>query len=114
MTSNEINLNNLSLMNDIIFHEDDLTEEAKNQFDYHTEILRAFELDRRSIFNNDQITPVGRHIAFSRLDKLHTNCKKVLNYMAINQKNINANLSNIDPLVICGLPRTGTTLLYNL
>jgi hypothetical protein len=112
MTSSEDAVDSPSLMNDIILHENDLTEQAKRQFDYHNDILRAFDLNRRSILENNQLTCVGRHLAFSTLEELHRNCKQVLNYVAAN--NVSQNLPDIGPLVICGLPRTGTTLLYNL
>jgi hypothetical protein len=112
MTSAEDAVDSPSLLNDIILHENDLTEQAKRQFGYHTDIFRAFELYRRSILENNRLTCVGRHLAFSTLEELHTTYKQVLNYVATN--NVSQNLPDIGPLVICGLPRTGTTLLYNL
>ena len=45
-----------SLMKDIIVHENDLTDQAKSRFSDHDDILDAFELNRRSILENDQMT----------------------------------------------------------
>ncbi|CAF4162312.1 unnamed protein product, partial [Rotaria sordida] len=41
-------------------------------------------------------------------------CKHVLNYAIEHNKFVDQNLPIIDPLLVCGLVRTGTTLLYNL
>lgn len=70
-----------SLMSDVTLHENDLSEQAQHQFTYHGEILRVFELYRRSVLENDQMTNVGRHLAFSSLEQFHTSCKQVLNYV---------------------------------
>ena len=113
MRSNEVDPELLPLLDDIILQEDDLTEEAKNRFSYHREIFRSFETYRSNILRNEHLTPAGRHLLFSRLNKQHTECKKVLNYMTENSE-LCRSLPNIGPLIICGLPRTGSTLLYNL
>jgi hypothetical protein len=104
----------VALLSDIILHEYDLSEEAKNQFEYHTKILDALEQNRRSTLENDQISPIGRHFILSRLEKSHSDCKQVLNYAAANRKLLIDSLPDFGPLFICGLPRTGSTLLYNL
>ncbi|CAF2627771.1 unnamed protein product [Rotaria sp. Silwood2] len=103
-----------SLLSDIILHENDLTEQAKNQFSYHDKIWRGFESYRQSILRNQYLTPVGRHLALYEIDKLHTDCKHVLNYAADNIQLLHHNLPSTGPLVICGLPRTGSTFLFNL
>ncbi|CAF4087430.1 unnamed protein product, partial [Rotaria sordida] len=36
-------------LNDTVLHEDDLTEQAKNQFGYHSDILRTLESYRQSV-----------------------------------------------------------------
>ncbi|CAF1311238.1 unnamed protein product [Rotaria sordida] len=100
--------------NNTVSHEDDLTEQAKNQFDYHSEILRTFELYRQRVLRNDYITLAGRNFFLSEFHNLHTNCKRVLNYAVEYNEVFNQNLPTIGPLIICGLARTGTTLLYNL
>ncbi|CAF1220927.1 unnamed protein product, partial [Rotaria sordida] len=41
-------------------------------------------------------------------------CKHVLNYAIEHNKFVDQNLPIIGPLLVCGLVRTGTTLLYNL
>ena len=103
-----------ALLDDIILNEDDLTEEAKNQFGYHTEILDAFQRNRRAILENDQLSPEGRDMIFTILDKSYTIAKRVLNYAAANTELINASLPSFGPLIMCGFPRTGSTFLYSL
>ncbi|CAF1096946.1 unnamed protein product [Rotaria sordida] len=100
--------------NDTVLHEDDLTEQATNQFGYHSDILRTFESYRQSVLRNDYITPIGRIFFLSELHNLHTNCKRVLNYAVEHNEVFNQNLPTIGPLIICGFARTGTTLLYSL
>ncbi|CAF3998273.1 unnamed protein product [Rotaria sordida] len=100
--------------NETVSHEDDLTEQAKNQFGYYSDILRTFELYRQSVLRNDYITLAGRNFFLSELYNLHTNCNRVLNYAVEHNEVFNQNLPTIGPLIICGLARTGTTLLYNL
>src|SRR5579871_5076991 len=103
-----------TLLNNIILHENDLTGKARNYFSYHKEILHIFKLNRHNIVNNEQLTPVGRHLLLTKLNELYTNFKHVLNYMAINSDLLVQSLPINSPLIICGFPRTGTTLLYNL
>jgi hypothetical protein len=112
--SNNIVVDHPALLDDIILHEDDLTEEAKNQFDYHTKILDTFKQHRRHVLENDQLSPLGRHLIFSGLERSYTHCKQVLNYAAANSEVINSSLPSFGPLIICGFARTGSTLLYNL
>lgn len=103
-----------SLMNDIDLQDDDLTDETKSIFTYHTNVLRNFQLYRRSILSNDLLTSAGRRLLFFRIDRLFKQSKQVFNYMAAHPEYLNRNLPPIGPLIICGLPRTGSTLLYNL
>lgn len=104
----------ISLLTDVNLHDDDLTESAKNKFTYHKDALHAFELYRRNIQDCPLIKPVGRHILLSRIDQQYRNLKQVLNYMASHSEILEQKLPEKGPLVICGFPRTGTTLLYNL
>ncbi|CAF1391486.1 unnamed protein product [Adineta steineri] len=113
-TSDQATMEHPPLLDDIILHENDLTEEAKSCFGYHSKILHAFELYRRSILCNEHMTCLGRHRALTEIGKLHTNCKEVLNYMAEHSEILSGNLPPFGPLIICGLPRTGSTLLQNL
>lgn len=113
-TSDEVNMGHAQLLQDIILHEDDLTEEAKNEFSYHDKVLHGFDLYRRSVVCNNHLTPVGQHILLCTLHQLHTSYKQVLNYVTKNKEILKCSLPITGPLVICGLPRTGTTLLYNL
>ena len=113
-SSSEIVMDHPILVDDIILHEEDLTKEAKSQFKYHTNILDMFEQNRRAVLENDQISPVGRHLILTRLEQAHQNFKRVLNYAAANRELLSHSLPSFGPLIICGLSRTGSTLLYNL
>ncbi|CAF1153850.1 unnamed protein product [Rotaria sordida] len=113
-SSDQTNNDHSTTSNDTILHEDDLTEQAKNHFTYHSDIFRTFESYRQSILRNKHITSVGRNFFLSELQNLHTSCKRVLNYAIEHNKFVDQNLPTIGPLVVCGLARTGTTLLYNL
>ncbi|CAF1348991.1 unnamed protein product [Adineta ricciae] len=104
----------ISLLDDITLNENDLTEEAKALFTYHTDILNAFEGYRLRILQDKNLSSRSRHRLFSMLNINHINSKQVLNYMAENKELISRNLPLIGPVVICGLPRSGSTLLYNL
>lgn len=103
-----------NLADNITLHEEDLTEEAKREFGYHTKILDVFEQNRRIVLENDQISSLGRHLALKRLEQAHRTFKQVLNYAAANHELLSSSLPSFGPLIICGLPRTGSTLLYNL
>jgi hypothetical protein len=113
-TSTTIAMEQLSLLDDITLHEDDLTQEAKSRFNYHTDILNSFETYRHMVLGDKHFSRAGRHLLLSYIGKLHSECKRVLNYMAENSELLSRNLPVFGPVVICGLPRTGTTLLYNL
>jgi hypothetical protein len=95
--SDEATNENPSLLDNIILHENDLSEQAKSYFKYHGQILRAFELYRRSILCNEHITCVGRHTALSELVELHTNCKRVLNYVTEHNELLGSNLPASGP-----------------
>jgi hypothetical protein len=112
--SDKVVVGHPALLDDIILHEDDLTEEAKDKFDYHTKILDKFKQHRRHVLENDQLSPIGRHMTLFRLEQAYTVCKRALNYAAANTELISGSLPSFGPLIICGLPRTGSTLLYNL
>jgi hypothetical protein len=101
------------LLDDIVLHEDNLTKKAMCCFGYHTGILHAFERYRRSILDNNCLTSLGRHLLLTEIDKLHKDCKHVLNYAAENIELLSGNLPIVGSSVIYGLPRSGMTLLYN-
>jgi hypothetical protein len=82
-------------------------------FGYQTEILYAFERYRGSIIDNNRLTRLDRHLLLTEIDKLHQDCKHVLNYAAKNIEFLSKNLLIVGPLAICGLPRSGAILLYN-
>ena len=114
MASPERMINNISLLEDITLTDDELTEEAKNQFGFYKDILHAQNLNRLRIIQNHLLTPVGRHMLLSLLNTNHENWRKVLNYVAANKEILRQSMPSTGPLIICGLPRTGSTLLYNL
>src|SRR5690349_19906107 len=102
------------LLDDDTIHERDLSEEAKNRFDYHTQIVCRFKINRANILLDVDLTRMARHKLLSGIDRQHKICKQVLNDVAENHE-ILCGSSPVDrPLVTCGLTRTGTTLLYNL
>jgi hypothetical protein len=103
------------LRTDIVLSDDDLSEEAKAQFSYHTEILNAFQLNARNILANNRISPIGRHLICTTLEQDYMNCKRVLNYVATHPEvKMKSKYLIPPPLVLCGMPRSGSTLLYNL
>lgn len=114
MMSTADTVENISLLDDIILNNDDLSEEAKRKFEFHHNILRSFNENRICILQNRSLTPVGRHLFLYNQDSHYKICKQVLNYVAINEEILQTRMPNHGPIVICGLPRTGSTLLYNL
>ncbi|CAF3638527.1 unnamed protein product [Rotaria sp. Silwood1] len=102
------------LRTEVNINDDDLSQEAKAQFGYHTEILHAFRLNARNVLANDGLSPIGRHLFCINLEKDYMNCKRVLNYVAKNMQ-LKRTVGLLPPtFFICGLPRTGSTLLFNL
>ena len=114
MASPETMINNISLLEDITLTDGELTEEAKNQFSFFKDILHAQNLNRLRIIQNHLLTPMGRHLLLSWLNTNHKNCSKVLNYVAADTEILQQSMPSTGPLIICGLPRTGSTLLYSL
>jgi hypothetical protein len=94
--------------------EDDLSEQAKKQFSDHTETLCAYQLNARIILANNRLSPIGRHLYCLTLEKNYSIFKNVLNYVAAHRELKITTQSIRPPLIVCGLARTGTTLLYNL
>ena len=104
----------IALRTDVNLCEDDISEEAKEQFSNHTEILRVNQFTANSILSNERLTHIGRHLFCVTLEKNYTDYKNVLNYVAAHPELKIATQSIRAPLILCGLPRTGTTLLFNL
>ena len=102
------------LLDDIDLNENDLSNEAKHMFPFHTEILESLNYSGHSIRDNHLLSAGGKHIAFSTLMHNHNNIKSILNYLAAKPLETEQKISDFPMIVICGLPRTGTTLLYNL
>ena len=104
----------IDLRTNVVLSEDDLCEEAKAQFSYHTEILNAMQLNARSVLAGNHLSPIGHHLFCITLEEQYATCKRVLNYIATHPE-LKTNAKPIPrPLVITGLPRTGTAFLYNL
>jgi hypothetical protein len=102
------------LHSEVTLSEDGLTDEAKGQFGFHTEILRAFQLNARIALSNDRLTPIGRHLFCTSTERSYTNCKEVLSYVAAHPK-VRTTAHTMPPVFfLCGAARTGSTLLYNL
>ncbi|CAF3662899.1 unnamed protein product [Rotaria sp. Silwood1] len=114
LENTKLNENTLVLRINVAFAEDDLSDEAKKQFDFHHEILRTFRFFAEHVLSNKQLSPVGRHLACTALEQNHINAKLVLNYVASHPEITSPMNALPHPLVLCGLPRSGTTLLYNL
>lgn len=102
------------LRTEVNLTDDDLGEEAKKQFKNHTVVQRTLELNARCVFANDQLSPIGRHLVCLTLENNYSNYKKVLNYVASRPELIKPTNPIPHPIFLCGLPRSGTTLLYNL
>ncbi|CAF1125616.1 unnamed protein product [Adineta steineri] len=102
------------LRTEINLNEDNLSEEAKKQFSDHSEILCAYQLNAHVILANNRLSPIGRHLYCLTLERNYSNYKNVLNYVA-NHPELKITTQSLQPpLILCGLARTGTTLLYNL
>ena len=104
----------VALRTEVDLNEDDLIEQAKKQFGYHTDILCAYQLNARVILANSRLSAIGRHLYCLTLEKNYSICKNFLNYVAANPELKITTQSIVRPLIVCGLPRTGSTLLYNL
>jgi hypothetical protein len=102
------------LLHDFHLNEDDLSDEAKRLFPFHTDILQSLNNCGRSILTNNLLSSGGKHMICSRLMRSHNNVKNVLNYLATEPLETKQKISEVPMIVICGLPRTGTTLLHNL
>ncbi|CAF5186482.1 unnamed protein product, partial [Rotaria sp. Silwood1] len=68
----------------------------------------------RSILTNNLLSAGGKHIICSRLMRSYDNVKRVLNYLTIKPLETKQKITDFPMIVICGLARTGTTLLHNL
>jgi hypothetical protein len=108
------NYQNSDLLHDFHLNEDDLSDDAKRLFPFHTEILESSNYNGRLVLNDNQFSSGAKHIIFSRIIRSHNNVKSVLNYLATKPLKTRQKISEVPTIVICGLPRTGTTLLHNL
>jgi hypothetical protein len=72
----------IALRTDVNLCEDDISEQANEQFSNHTEILRVNQFTANSVLANDRLTNIGRHLFCVTLEKNYTDYKNVLNYVA--------------------------------
>ena len=95
---------------------DDLNEEAKRRFPFFQDIVSGYKLHQQSALQNHHLTPNGRYLVLTELKDMLGTCKQVLNYTATSAADkMFLPRPVVDrPLIMCGLPRTGSTLLYNL
>jgi hypothetical protein len=99
---------------DFDLNEDGLTDQAKHQFPFYKEILESLTYGGRSVLSNNILSAGGKHIFCSGLIRGFDNVKNVLNYLSSKPMETKEKISEVPMIVICGLPRTGTTLLHNL
>lgn len=104
----------MALREDCHLTEDDLSDEAKQLFPFHKEILESLNLCKRTVLSNDGLTAIGKHIFCSKTLRSHNNVKSVLNYLASKPLVRKENIDKFPMIFIVGQARTGTTLLYNL
>lgn len=102
------------LLHDVNLTDNGLSEEAKYRFPFYTEILDSLNCCGRSIPANDLISPAGKHIICSELIRSHNNVKNVCNYLAAKPSTTRQKITTVPMIVVCGLPRTGSTLLHNM
>ena len=101
------------LLDEFHLNEDDLTNEAKDQFPFYKEILESLTYGGHSALSNNRLSPAGRHIFCSELLRSFDNVKNVLHYLSTKPMETEK-VSEVPMIIISGLPRTGTTLLHNL
>jgi hypothetical protein len=66
------------LLHDLDLNEDDLSNEAKCLFPFHTEILEALTYCDRSALTNNLLSVGGKHLICAKLTRNHNNVKNIL------------------------------------
>jgi hypothetical protein len=59
------------LLDDFDLNENDLSDEAKHRFPFHTEILKSLDFCGHSVLRNESITPAGRRQICSTIIRSH-------------------------------------------
>ena len=67
------------LLNDFCLSDDNMSDEAKELFPFHTDILTSLTLYGHTVLNNENVTSGGRHIICSQILRKHEKMKSVLN-----------------------------------
>ena len=104
----------LELLHDFHVNEDNLSDEAKLLFPFYTEIVQSLNYCAHSILNSNLISSGGKYIISSKLECSYNKVKNILNYLATKPLETKQKITDVPMIFICGLPRTGTTLLHNL
>jgi hypothetical protein len=104
----------LELLENFNLSEDDLSGEAKRLFLFHKEIRDSLNYCGRTLLTNSFLSFGEKYIMCSKLKRSYNNVKNVLNYLSTKQLERKEKISEFPMIVICGLHRTGTTLLHNL
>jgi hypothetical protein len=60
-----------SLQNSVNLNDGDLSEKAKVNFKFFGDILRAFKLLSDGVLANKELSPIGRHIICSTIERDH-------------------------------------------
>lgn len=102
------------LLDDFDQNENDLCDAAKHRFPFYKEILKSLDFCGHSVLANERITPGGRHRICSAILHSYENVKNVLDYLATTPLQTKEKINEVPMVIICGLPRSGTTLLQNL
>ncbi|CAF4225001.1 unnamed protein product [Adineta steineri] len=102
------------LLNDFQLNADDMSNEAKQRFPFYMDIQNNQNFFGGTALINERLTSGGRHILCSQIIRSYEVVKSVLNYLTTTPLQSKEKITNVPMIVICGLPRTGTTLLYNL
>jgi hypothetical protein len=70
------------LLHGFYLTEDDLINDAKHKFPFHTEIINSLNFCGQNILTNKNLAPMGRRIICSKIMRKYKNVKDVFNYLA--------------------------------
>ncbi|CAF1213647.1 unnamed protein product [Didymodactylos carnosus] len=106
-----INTENLptKLLTTVDFEED----EEQRDDDLSSKVLSTYIMAKSAIANNSNISPIGSHLLYSELQHKYNIYRQIINYLSSLPSILTDNEIQ-KPIFICGLARSGTTLLYNL
>ncbi|CAF1081581.1 unnamed protein product, partial [Didymodactylos carnosus] len=99
------------LTTDVEFVQDDYDRKL---YEYHSDVVDTYESRKLSILKNPSLSSLGRHMLLNNLLFYYNEYRKIIRYMGGENKSLIQCQQIEKPLIICCLPRTGSTLLYNL